>query len=95
MSEEKLKADVRRIVERHYEDMFMAFDNLGVREEAILDTLNSLGEPGLCEAYDDWIREGAEAPEDDGTPQTQAEVTEGAVSAEEARLKREEEEWKP
>lgn len=33
--------------------------------------------------------------DEDGAPQTQEEVTRGALDAEEARLKREDEEWMP
>jgi hypothetical protein len=56
----QLDHDVRRIVDRAFEDMFEALDRLrGVEPADILKALNEQGEHDVAEQYEDWLGEDA------------------------------------
>jgi hypothetical protein len=58
-----LHSDVRRIVDRAFEDMFEAFDRLrGVEPADILADLKASGEYDVADQYEDWL--GDDAPKD-------------------------------
>jgi hypothetical protein len=61
-----VKSDVRRIVDRGFEDMFEALDRLKGAEPAdILAALKESGEYDVADQYEDWL--GDDAPRDPDT----------------------------
>lgn len=70
-----LESDVRRIVDRGFEDMFDAFDRLrGVEPADILRVLNAQGDVDVADQYEDWL--GDDAPR---KPETDPSIGGGEV----------------
>lgn len=85
-----IELNIANMISSAQDALFERFDNLhksGVTDTDVIRALRELGEEDMATDYIEWAD--AIDPDADGAPYSQAEVTEGAVIAEEARLAKE------